>query len=98
VAPQSEPFFFCIHHQLVADLVLAFEFFRDSTPESSLLVDQQAKTQGELFAEKVGDLFKRGELTDVVLVANDGRELAAHRTVLGAHSPVGLLRQNMLQF
>jgi hypothetical protein len=36
----------------------------------------------------MGDLFKRGELTDVVLVASDGRELAAHRAILAAHSPV----------
>jgi hypothetical protein len=92
VAPLSEPLFFCLPYQLVADLALAFEFFSESTarsPSTSLLVDQQAKTQGEVFAEKMGDLFKRGELTDVVLVASDGRELAAHRTVLGAHSPVG---------
>jgi hypothetical protein len=38
-------------------------------------------------AQMVG-LLKRGEQTDVVLVASDGRELAAHRAVLTLHSPV----------
>jgi hypothetical protein len=33
-------------------------------------------------------LWKRGELTDVVLVASNGRELAAHRAVLSAYSQV----------
>jgi hypothetical protein len=42
----------------------------------------------EILAKKMGGLLKRGELTDVVLVTSDGRELAAHRAVLGAHSQV----------
>jgi hypothetical protein len=33
-------------------------------------------------------LWKRGELTDVILVASDGCELAAHRAILGGHSQV----------
>jgi hypothetical protein len=36
----------------------------------------------------MGGLLKRGELTDVVLVASDGQELTAHRAILGAHSQV----------
>jgi hypothetical protein len=36
----------------------------------------------------MGNLWKRGELTDAVLVASDGRELAVHRAVLGANSQV----------
>jgi hypothetical protein len=43
-------------------------------------------------AEKMGALFKRRELTDVVLVASDGRELAAHRAVLAAQSQVKCLK------
>jgi hypothetical protein len=33
-------------------------------------------------------LLTRGEMTDVVLVASDGRELSAHRAILGGHSQV----------
>jgi hypothetical protein len=36
----------------------------------------------------LGGLWKRGELTDLVLVGSDGRELTAHRAILGAHSEV----------
>jgi hypothetical protein len=36
----------------------------------------------------MGWLLKRGELTDMVLVASDGRELTAHRAILAAQSQV----------
>jgi hypothetical protein len=42
----------------------------------------------EIVAQKMGGLLKRGELTDMVLVASDGHELSAHRSILGAYSQV----------
>jgi hypothetical protein len=47
-----------------------------------------ARPTGEIQAQKMVGLWKRGELTDVVLVASDGRELSAHRDILGVHSQV----------
>jgi hypothetical protein len=46
------------------------------------------RNQAEVNSEKMDALLKRGELTDVVLVASDGRELATHRAILAAHSQV----------
>jgi hypothetical protein len=51
---------------------------------------RMTRNPAQVNTEKIGGLIKRGELTDVVLVASDGRELATHRAILVAHSQVHL--------
>jgi hypothetical protein len=47
-----------------------------------------ARNPLQVLAEDMGGLLKRDQLTDLVLVASDGRELAAHRAILAARSDV----------
>jgi hypothetical protein len=94
--PVTEPLFIglsplSVGHDftLVFDFSMSMEAAQGEEAEQAEGVNKvQPLINNEVFADKMGALFKRRELTDVVLVASDGRELAAHRAVLGAHSQV----------
>jgi hypothetical protein len=88
--PVTEPLFIGLNPVMVGhDFTLVFDFsMKEAEEDEEEEETTQPSTYNEVFAQKMGGLFKRGELTDVVLIASDGRELAAHRAVLGAHSQV----------